>query len=162
MLRDYVPVPPELRCSILVRDSYTCQECGYIGGKKGHDIHVHHIIPYRIGGEHTSKNLISLCPTCHNNRDKEHKSWLRSIDYKSIIESNPPIKTSNDTDIITARAARKVATALKAAGYKTATRENCHNYVINVASYFEPGDTEVRQKLLRLICETAGIQPKQS
>jgi len=66
------------------------------------------------------------------------------------------------TEFITARDARKVATALKAAGYKTANRDICHNYVINVAEYFEPDDTEARQKLLRLICETAGIQPNRT
>lgn len=76
-------------------------------------------------------------------------SKIQPLDEKSVW-----------TKFITARAARKVAAALKAAGYKTATRENCHNHVINIAKYFEPGDTEARQKLLRLICEAAGIQPK--
>lgn len=64
------------------------------------------------------------------------------------------------TEFITARAARRVATALKAAGYKTANRENCRGYVINVAEYFEPGDVTERQNVLRFICEAAGIQPK--
>lgn len=64
------------------------------------------------------------------------------------------------TEFITARDARKVAAALKVAGYKTANRENCRGYVINVAKYFEPGDIEARQEVLRLICEAAGIQPK--
>jgi hypothetical protein len=66
------------------------------------------------------------------------------------------------TEFITARAARKVAAALKAAGYGTATRQNCRGYVINVARYFEPGDESERQNLLRLICEAAEIQPKRS
>lgn len=64
------------------------------------------------------------------------------------------------TEFLSARDARKVARALKGAGYKTATRENCHEYVINIARYFEPGDVEARQRVLRLICEAAGIQPK--
>jgi len=64
------------------------------------------------------------------------------------------------TEFVTARAARRVAAALKAAGYGTATREICHNYVITIARHFEPGDAQERSKLLRLICETAGIQPK--
>jgi hypothetical protein len=63
------------------------------------------------------------------------------------------------TDFITARAARKVATVLKAAGYNTATRTNCRGYVINVARYFEPGDVEEYRKLCRKICEAAGLQP---
>lgn len=64
------------------------------------------------------------------------------------------------TEFLTARDARKVAAALKVAGYKTANRENCRGYVINVAQYFEPGDATERQTLLRLICEAAGLQPK--
>jgi hypothetical protein len=64
------------------------------------------------------------------------------------------------TEHITARAARNVARELKKAGYKSATRQNCRGYIINVAQYFEPGDVEARQILLRLICEAAGIQPK--
>lgn len=80
---------------------------------------------------------------------------------KQLISKDEPLdEKSVWTEFLTARAARKVATALKEAGYFTATRENCHNYVINIASYFEPGDTEARQKLLRLICEAAGIQPR--
>lgn len=64
------------------------------------------------------------------------------------------------TEFITARAARAVARELKKAGYGSATRENCRGYVINVARYFEPGDVEERNKLLRLICKAAGLQPK--
>lgn len=74
--------------------------------------------------------------------------------------TEPANEKSVWTEFITARDARKVAAVLKAAGYKTANRKNCHNYVINVARYFEPGDTEARHKLLRLICETAGLQRK--
>ena len=63
------------------------------------------------------------------------------------------------TEYLTARAARRVAAALKEAGYGTATRLNCRGYVINVASYFEPGDAVERSKVLRVICGAAGIQP---
>lgn len=66
------------------------------------------------------------------------------------------------TEHLTARDARKVATVLKAAGYRTANRENCRGYVINVARYFEPGDETERKNILRLICEAAGIQPKKN
>ena len=61
---------------------------------------------------------------------------------------------------ITAREAREVARALKNSGYHTATRENCREYVMNVANHFEPGDVGAREKLLRVICQAAGIQPR--
>lgn len=62
---------------------------------------------------------------------------------------------------ISTRKARNVARALKAAGYGTATIKRCTEYVMNVANYFEPMDTDARNKLVRLICEAAGIQPSQ-
>lgn len=60
---------------------------------------------------------------------------------------------------ISARNARKVARALKAAGYGSATIEGCRGYILNIASYFEPGDVEARHNVLDIICEAAGIQP---
>ncbi len=64
------------------------------------------------------------------------------------------------TERISARQARKVARALREAGYNTATVQNCREYVINVAKYFEPGDNTAREKLLDEICKAAGIQPR--
>lgn len=61
---------------------------------------------------------------------------------------------------ISARKARDVARALKAAGYGSATRENCRGFVNNVARSFEPGDIASQNKVRRLICEAAGIQPR--
>lgn len=69
--------------------------------------------------------------------------------------------TSVWTEFISARQARAVARALKAAGYGTATIKRCHGYAINVAEYFEPGDAEARAHLLRIICAAAGFQPKE-
>jgi hypothetical protein len=63
------------------------------------------------------------------------------------------------TEFISARQARNVARALKAAGYGTATIERCRGYAINIAAYFEPGDTEARSRLLDIICAAAGLQP---
>lgn len=66
------------------------------------------------------------------------------------------------TEHLSARQARKVARALREAGYKTATIERCRGHVINVAAYFEPGDPTARRGVLRIICEAAGIQPRTS
>ena len=73
---------------------------------------------------------------------------------------NEITKQSVWTSYISARQARKVARALKAAGYGTATADLCRGYVINVAEYFEPADASAQRNVLRLICEAAGIQPK--
>ena len=64
------------------------------------------------------------------------------------------------SEFISARQARKVARALKEAGYSSATIEGCRGYVINVARYFEPAHIPSREVLLRIITEAAGIQPR--
>jgi len=66
------------------------------------------------------------------------------------------------TDFISARNARKVARALKAAGYGSATIKKCRGYIMNIANYFEPGDVAARHDVLDIICEAAGIQPQGS
>lgn len=52
-----------LRIAALMRDNYTCQECG----KQYVSFEVHHIIPRRFNGNNSIYNLITLCSDCHNN-----------------------------------------------------------------------------------------------
>jgi hypothetical protein len=63
------------------------------------------------------------------------------------------------TEYLDNRKARKVARALKADGYTTATIEKCTGFAIGVAQYFEPGDVTARERLLDIICQAAGIKP---
>lgn len=51
----------QVRKRILIRDNYTCQECGFDGKR----LHVHHKEFKRNGGAETDENLITLCPHCH-------------------------------------------------------------------------------------------------
>lgn len=56
----------EWRRSVFERDSYTCQDCGHIGGV----LNAHHILPYRDWKEPrfslNIKNGITLCKKCHD------------------------------------------------------------------------------------------------
>lgn len=52
------------RRSILARDNYTCQYCGYHGG----DLTVDHIIPKRLGGPSTWENLVCCCKKCNGKK----------------------------------------------------------------------------------------------
>lgn len=45
---------------ILKRDNYICQNCG-----TNENLHVHHIIPYRLIHDDNPKNLLALCRRCH-------------------------------------------------------------------------------------------------
>ena len=68
-------------------------------------------------------------------------------------------KQSIWTEYLGDRRARKVARALKLAGYTTATIAKCTGYTVNIAQYFEPVDISARHELLHAICQAAGIQP---
>jgi hypothetical protein len=156
-------MPPELRRFVLKRDKSTCQECGYIGGQNKYDIHVHHIYPYRLGGEHVETNLITLCSYHHNQRDKEHKLKLRGMNlpkpkHKKRIREVKPIEKTIYDEKLTQRAIYKIIKVLKSKGHRARFAKGVTP--LEIANYFEPGDVEARQGLLRLICETAGIQPK--
>lgn len=54
----------KIRISILTRDGFKCQECGY-----QNRLEVHHIIPRSKGGTNDPSNLTTLCKRCH---DKHH------------------------------------------------------------------------------------------
>lgn len=58
---------PDLRKKIMVRDNYTCQECGkYMPDEVG--LHIDHIIPIAKGGKSTPSNLRVLCSKCNGRK----------------------------------------------------------------------------------------------
>lgn len=50
------------------RDKYTCQKCK----KTNCQLHIHHIIPYRISKNDSDNNLIALCQSCHKKEDNKY------------------------------------------------------------------------------------------
>ncbi len=55
---------PQLRLSrhsVLARDAYTCQYCGY----KGKDLTIDHVIPRWMGGPQSWDNLVACCRRCN-------------------------------------------------------------------------------------------------
>lgn len=50
----------ELKCAIKNRDGWRCYIC-----ERETNLHVHHIIPRRSGGDNSFNNLITLCSGCH-------------------------------------------------------------------------------------------------
>jgi hypothetical protein len=73
-----------LRKATLMRDDFTCQDCG----KKNGRLEAHHIIPRRVKGSDSIHNLITLCPSCHEQVTGEElmhaDRFLRKIDGKRI------------------------------------------------------------------------------
>lgn len=73
-----------LRIATLMRDNYTCQECG----KKNCRLEAHHIVPRRSKGNDSIYNLITLCDICHDktkdNEEKFIKKYQSKIKGKNI------------------------------------------------------------------------------
>lgn len=67
-LKNHIRRPrPQLkmsRRSILARDNYTCQYCGY----RGNDLTVDHVIPKRLGGPASWENLVCCCKKCNGKK----------------------------------------------------------------------------------------------
>jgi 5-methylcytosine-specific restriction endonuclease McrA len=49
---------------VLRRDNYTCQYCG----QSTPHLTIDHVIPRRLGGQHTWKNLVAACPSCNHRK----------------------------------------------------------------------------------------------
>jgi 5-methylcytosine-specific restriction endonuclease McrA len=49
---------------ILRRDDYTCQYCGLHVAY----LTIDHIVPRRLGGEHSWENLVAACPSCNHRK----------------------------------------------------------------------------------------------
>ena len=71
-----------LRKAALIRDSFTCQECG----RQNCMLEVHHITPkrYPYCGADTLNNLITLCSDCHYKTESRETEFANR--YYSIIK----------------------------------------------------------------------------
>lgn len=75
----------ERRQRVYKRDGYKCQNCGARGGPGGNTrLHAHHKTPVSEGGSHRLSNLITLCPSCHNDQhDHDILAWTNSSNSKT-------------------------------------------------------------------------------
>ena len=66
------------------------------------------------------------------------------------------------TKHVSARQARAVGAALRAAGYSISNdKVRSLGCAINIGSYLEPGDTTARNQIHDIICQAAGFQPRE-
>lgn len=70
----------KLRMSVIQRDEFRCRVCGrspsnYVDV----ELHVHHIIPWGIGGVTEEKNLITICKTCHDGIEPHYLPTLSTL-----------------------------------------------------------------------------------
>jgi 5-methylcytosine-specific restriction endonuclease McrA len=67
---------------ILRRDNYTCQYCG----QKATYLTVDHIVPRRLGGQHSWENLVAACPYCN------HRKGGRMLEQAQMRLLRPPLE----------------------------------------------------------------------
>ncbi len=75
---------------VLDRDNYSCRICGKASfsekyddaGRLKLDIEVHHIIPRKIGGSNSPRNLITLCHSCHVITFKNEYSGIPDLNLR--------------------------------------------------------------------------------
>src|SRR5947207_475788 len=60
--QDPTRLDENLRIACLMRDGYTCQQCG----KRNVRLEAHHIVFRSNGGKDTLENLLTLCDQCHH------------------------------------------------------------------------------------------------
>ena len=64
-----IPIPPEVRKYVFLRDKYQCQSCGKTSAET--ELNIDHIIPLASGGSNDISNLQTLCRNC-NQRKSHH------------------------------------------------------------------------------------------
>ena len=67
-------IPEPVRRAVLVRDNYTCRDCGWSHEKWNRSdprhLETHHIRQHVEGGSNTEDNLTTLCNICHDARHR--------------------------------------------------------------------------------------------
>jgi hypothetical protein len=70
----------KLRMEVLKRDGYRCVVCGRRAADHiDLELHVHHVIPWRMHGPTAEENLVTLCGACHKGLDPDFEPYLREL-----------------------------------------------------------------------------------
>ena len=73
-------IPDPVRGEVLVRDHYTCQDCGWTHSmwnkSDARHLELHHVVHHVRGGENSVDNLRTLCTFCHH---KIHRAERQKI-----------------------------------------------------------------------------------
>jgi hypothetical protein len=70
----------KLRMQVLKRDGFRCVACGRRASDHTDiELHVHHLVPWRMAGPTAEENLVTLCGTCHKGLDPDFEPALREL-----------------------------------------------------------------------------------
>lgn len=80
----------DIRQEVLERYNYRCQFCGVTEDQhkdeRGRGLDIHHIIPRRMGGDDTVKNLISVCVECHRTLESTQGDAIEQMKENLLTE----------------------------------------------------------------------------
>ena len=112
--QDPMRLDENLRMACLMRDSYTCQQCG----KQHVRLEAYHIIFREHGGKDTLTNLLTLCFTCHKNVHKG-KITLKAMGVSRHLDQIAQRTMQGKSYLYAILGAQTVLSTLF--GYQTAT-----------------------------------------
>ncbi|WP_241848160.1 HNH endonuclease [Streptomyces sp. CB03578] len=70
----------KLRMQVLKRDGFRCVVCGRRASDHTDvELHLHHLVPWRMAGPTAEENLVTLCGTCHKGLDPDLEPALREL-----------------------------------------------------------------------------------
>ncbi|MGW6882915.1 HNH endonuclease [Streptomyces goshikiensis] len=70
----------KLRMQVLKRDGFRCVVCGRRASDHTDiELHLHHLVPWRMAGPTAEENLVTLCGTCHKGLDPDFEPALREL-----------------------------------------------------------------------------------
>jgi 5-methylcytosine-specific restriction endonuclease McrA len=78
---------------ILRRDNYTCQYCG----RHAAFMTIDHVVPRRLGGQHSWENLVAACPACN------HRKGGNTLEQVHMRLLKPPIEPPKSASYFFAR-----------------------------------------------------------
>ena len=80
----YGPGWKATRDRIRARDA-VCRACGT--PPSGTALHVHHLVPYRMGGTNLDSNLVSLCDPCHHRIEAATSKVIAEVSMTATLEN---------------------------------------------------------------------------
>lgn len=78
---------------ILRRDNFACQYCGQYAAY----LTIDHIVPRRLGGNHSWENLVAACPSCN------HRKGSRTLEQAQMRLLRLPMEPSSSAGYLFAR-----------------------------------------------------------
>jgi 5-methylcytosine-specific restriction endonuclease McrA len=76
------PVPRHIRRAVFARSNGLCVVCG------GRAAHLHHVLPVQRWPEHEHepRNMVAVCPGCHDNHERAHRRIRRGELSAAVLD----------------------------------------------------------------------------